>query len=225
MNTTRQQYDDYVHYNGPTVKELLTQAGVDVNDANITTISAISPDGFARDFDIDAVRNDNGAGGAYYPDSVFYLVDQSAMTTEQRFVNYPNPLPLCPDTLATYVNNDPIEDLWLMIAYQRNDGAGFVNLNSAYYDPITGKLEGEGPFRIIPPQSNPGRPDRGSKAPKVLDGWDYLDTLDHNAGLSNRGLCIIRVNPLPAGYEDYDTSNGWSLIVDKKIVIYGYGVE
>jgi hypothetical protein len=224
MNTTKQQYDDYVNYNGPAVKELLSQAGVDVNDANITSITAIAPDGFTQDFDIKAVRNNNGSGGIYYPDSVFYLVDQSAMTTDQRFVNYPNPLPTCPDTSLPYSNNDAIKDLWLTIAFQRNDGAGFADLNSSYYDSITGRLEGEGPFRIIPPQTNPGRPDRKSGV-NVGDGWDYGSGLDHNAGKSTRGMCIIRINPMPSGYEAYDTSNGWSLIVDKKIVIYGYGVN
>jgi hypothetical protein len=235
MNTTKQQYDDYVNYNGPTVKELLTQAGVDVDDANITSITAIAPDGFTQDFDIKAVRNGTGADlglGAYYPDAVFYLVDQSAMTTEQRFVNYPNPLPTNPDPSIIpsrpFADQDAIKDLWLTIAFQRNDGAGFANLSSSYYDSITGRLEGEGPFRIIPPQTltaavKPFRPDRKSGVP-LTDGWEYDSKIDHNAGKSTRGMCIIRVNPL-GSYEDYDTSNGWSLIVDKKIVIYGYGVN
>jgi hypothetical protein len=32
--------------------------------------------------------------------------------------------------------------------------------------PSTGRLEGEGPFRIIPPQTAAGRPDRGSHQPR-----------------------------------------------------------
>jgi hypothetical protein len=227
MNTTKQQYDDYVNYNGPTIKTLLGAAGVDVDDANIASITAIAPDGFETQFDIKAVRNGTGADaglGAYYPDSVFYLVYQSGWTdTSQWFVNYPNPLPNY--TSETYKDGDPLTDLWLTLAYQRNDGTGLADLSSAYYDASSGKLNGEGPFRIIPPQTNPGRPDRGSTSAKFSDGWDYDKNLDHNAGSSVRGMCIIRLNPMPSGYETYDTSNGWSLIEDKKIVIYGYGIN
>jgi hypothetical protein len=57
------------------------------------------------------------------------------------------------------------------------------------------------------------------------DSWDYDKNLDHNAGKSVRGVVVIRVNPMPAGLEEYDTTNGWSLITEEKIVIYGYGVH
>jgi hypothetical protein len=30
---------------------------------------------------------------------------------------------------------------------------------------------------------------------------------------------------MPQGYEEYDWKNGWPLIGDKKIVIYGYGIR
>jgi hypothetical protein len=38
-------------------------------------------------------------------------------------------------------------------------------------------------------------------------------------------MCVIRINPMPEGYEEYDWKNGWSLIEDKKIIIYGHGVS
>lgn len=71
----------------------------------------------------------------------------------------------------------------------------------------------------------PGRPDRSVNAKKYGDGWDFSDKIDHNAGAGARGACVIRVNPMPAGYEEYDWKNGWPLIGERKIVIYGYGIR
>ena len=49
--------------------------------------------------------------------------------------------------------------------------------------------------------------------------------IDHNAGACVRGACVLRVNPLPAGVEEYDWKNGWPLIADRTIMIYGHGVR
>jgi hypothetical protein len=57
------------------------------------------------------------------------------------------------------------------------------------------------------------------------DGWDFVPGMDHNAGACVRGACVIRVNPMPAGYEEYDWKNGWPLIGEKKVVIYGRAVR
>jgi hypothetical protein len=214
MNTSRQQYDDYTTYTGPTVKDLLDAAGVDLTGA--TGISVFAPDGFKKDFSLSNINDQ-------YPDGQYWYVDQSLMDSTLRFVNYPTPIPDKPGGGSYVGNGDALEELWLTIAMQR-DGAA---LDTSYYDAVTGKLEGEGPFRIIPPQSTAGRPDRGNGQPQ--DGsditWNYLSSLDHNAGSSVRGLCIIRINPMPADVEEYDTTNGWSLIEDKKIVIYGLNVN
>jgi hypothetical protein len=214
MNTSKQQYDDYATYNGPTVKDLLVAAGVDLTGA--TGVSVFAPDGFKQDFLIAKVNN-------AYPDSVFYEVPQPFADPLLNFVNYPSPLPVCPSTSTTYKNGDPITGLQLTVAWQRDGNV----LSASYYDPSTGRLEGEGPFRVIPPQSTAGRPDRGNGQLQDLSDptWNYSGSLDHNAGSSPRGACIIRINPMPGGLEEYDTSNGWSLIPDKKIVIYGLGVN
>jgi hypothetical protein len=216
LNTNKQQFDDYATYNGPTVNDILTAAGVNTADANITGISVFAPDGFKQDFLIANIT-------AAYPNSTFYYVDQSAMAMGAQFVNYPTSIPTNPATSQPFANNDAITDLWLTIAYQR-DGAA---LSTSYIDKTSGKMNGEGPFRIIPPQTTPGRPDRGSAWNLTTDdGWNYGSTLDHNAGKSVRGVCIIRVNSASwTGYEEYDTSNGWSLINDQKIVVYGYGIN
>jgi len=181
-----------------------------------TGISVFAPDGFKRDFTLANVNNQ-------YPDGLFRAVDQSGMNAALRFVNYPDPIPTDPLTSVPYADAAALPDLWLSIAMQR-DGAA---LDNSYYDAVTGKLEGEGPFRIIPPQTAASRPDRGNGQPQASpdDGWNYDGALNHNAGSSVRGMCIIRINPMPAGFEEYDTTNGWSLIEDQKIVIYGLNVN
>jgi hypothetical protein len=78
---------------------------------------------------------------------------------------------------------------------------------------------------VMGDRQRPGRPDRSVNAKTYGDGWDYSDRIDHNAGAGARGACVIRVNPMPAGYEEYDWKNGWPLIGDKKVVIYGRGVR
>ena len=71
----------------------------------------------------------------------------------------------------------------------------------------------------------PFRPDRGSRSDTYNDGWDFLGhDYDHNAGDAVKGTCVIRIDPMPEGYEEYDWKNGWDLIQDNKIVIYGHNV-
>ena len=119
-------------------------------------------------------------------------------------------------------------DPWLILAYERNGRP----LDPSSYEKGTGRLAGEGPYRLVKPQrdlggdpSRPGRPDRSQKFPAFGDGWDFVPGMDHNAGACIRGACVIRINPMPEGYEDYDWKNGWPLIGDRKVVIYGRGVR
>ena len=59
----------------------------------------------------------------------------------------------------------------------------------------------------------------------VGDGWDYTSTLDHNAGNSPRGAVLIKILPMPTGYEEPDHTNNWTLLTAGKIMIYGNGVQ
>ena len=63
------------------------------------------------------------------------------------------------------------------------------------------------------------------KAKTFGDGWDFNPKIDHNAGACVRGACVIRVNPAPAGFEEYDWKNGWPLIAEGRVVIFGRGVR
>jgi len=205
MVTTRQQFDDYVTYGGVTIADLLASAGVDMTGVEGVTVFA--PDGFGKDFSIAQIQDE-------FPKGIFY---QTPAFTDpaMELVNYPAVLP------EGVADGQEIPDvLRLMLAVTR-DGAA---LDVSYYESETGKLNGEGPYRLVIPQRVASRPDRGSTLSPYGDGWDYDRTIDHNAGACVRGACVIRVNPMPDGYEEYDWKNGWSLIEDAQVVIYGHGV-
>jgi hypothetical protein len=214
MNSHKQEFDDYARYVGVKVQDILAAAGATLEEGG--SITFIAPDGYAKDFYYDEVFSAYPAG-LYYAD----LDPASFQDPGQGFVSYP-PADQIPEGLGDgeQIPGEP----WLMVAYAR-DGA---DLHPSYLDPTSGRLEGEGPYRNIVPQSNPGGPDRGSRySPSGYDdGWDYDDSKDHNAGLCVRGIVAIRVNPLPEGYEEFDWKNGgFSLLEKKQLLIYGAGIE
>lgn len=84
------------------------------------------------------------------------------------------------------------------------------------------KLDGEGPFRIVPPQKTPGPPDQRSTAKNQAVTWPFDEKADHNAGYSTRSTTIIRVEPLPEGTTDIDLLEaGWGYVDQAKIIVYG----
>jgi hypothetical protein len=84
------------------------------------------------------------------------------------------------------------------------------------------KLDGEGPFRVVPPQKNPGPPDQRSSSKNQGVIWPYDANADHNAGFSSRTVTIIKVEPLPEGTTDIDTMEaGWDYVDEGKIIVYG----
>ena len=210
-NANRQQNDFYATYAGVTVRDFLTAAGVDPTDTGITGLTVIAPDGYLQDVDMSAVN-------AAFPTGEFHGgLDAATMGATCGFVLYPSPLP-------AGVSNGPIPgDPWLLLADTR-DGAG---MDPVALDVATGKIDGEGPFRLVVPQAHPGAPDRGSQySPTTCeDGLDYDQSKDHNAGAMVRGVVAIRVNPLPDGFEDFDYRNGgWSFVAGSSVAVYGRGV-
>lgn len=214
LNSHKQEFDTYARYVGVKVVDILAAAGVTLSeDASITFIA---PDGYAKDFYYEEIYS-------AYPDGLYYsgLDPASFENGAQGFVEYP-PAGQLP---AGLVDGEAIPgQQWLMVAYQRDGG----DLDASYLDPTSGRLEGEGPYRNIVPQTTPGSPDRGSSySPSGFeDGWDYDDSKDHNAGLCVRGIVAIRVNPLPEGYEEFDWKNGgFSLLEKRQLIVYGAGIE
>lgn len=211
-NSNKQQFDNYAGYVGVKMVDLLTAAGVNVNDPNFQGVTVIAPDGYLKDIPAANILT-------AYPAGIFYAgLDTATLGTECGFVTYPDRLP------AGVVNGQPIPgEPWLLLAYQR-DG---LPMDPCNLDPTSGKINGEGPYRLVVPQSVPGSPDRGSQySPTACnDGWDYDAGKQHNAGDMVRGVVAIRVNPLQPGVEDFDYRNGgWAYIGNQSLLIYGFEV-
>jgi len=214
MNATKEPTDDYVIYTGVKVADLLAAARVDLT--GVEGITVFAPDGYSIDYSIDDVTRP-------FPKGVFYAGPAAIKDKEKGFVKYPETKP---PGLAD--GKEIPASPWLLLGFEREG----MPLDPSFYEKRTGRLSGEGPFRLVKPQrdlmgdpSKPGRPDRSSKAKTSGDGWDFNPKIDHNAGACVRGACIIRVNPLPNGFEEYDWKNGWPLITERRVVIYGRGVR
>ena len=213
MNTTQEPFDDYTTYSGIRVRDILEAAGADLG--NVAGITVFAPDGYSVDYSIDEVLKP-------FPQGYYYTGPAAIQEKEKQFVRYPDTIP--PDVLdSREIPGTP----WLILALEHNG----TLLETSRYEKGSGRLVGEGPYRLVRPQrflagdpSMPGRPDRSIKSDAFGDGWDYEKSIDHNAGACVRGACVIRLNPVPAGYEEFDWKNGWPLIDSRRIVIFGRGV-
>lgn len=214
MNASKESTDEYVSYTGVGIADVLAAVGVDLRAA--AGITVFAPDGFSVDCPIEEITRP-------FPRGYFYSGPAAFKDSEKSFVRYPEVIPSgVEDTRAI-----PGET-WLLLAFEREGKP----LDESYYERGTGRLAGEGPFRLIRPQRNlmgdparPGRPDRSVKTKAYGDGWDYNPAIDHNAGSCARGACVIRVNPAPAGFEEYDWKNGWTLVRGRRIAVFGHGVK
>jgi hypothetical protein len=205
MNTSSEPFDDYAGYAGIKIKDLLQKAGINLDGA--TGITVFAPDGYSIDC---AINDINGP----YPKATFYAMPKSITDKERAFVQYPESIPAGIED-GREIPIDP----WLLLAFER-DGKP---LDNSRYE--KGRLAGEGPYRLIIPQRNPGRPDRSVKSKTYGDGWDFDKSIDHNAGSCVRGVTVIRINPMPAGFEEFDWKNGWPLITERKIIIFGKNIN
>lgn len=210
-NTSKQQFDDYTTYKGVKVKDIFTALGISLSGAEGITV--IAPDGFMKSIPIDNVNK-------LFPQPLFYSgLDTATLGTDCGFVVYPKDIP------QGLSDRAPIPgEHWLMIAYERDS----MPMEPSYMEAASGKIMGEGPFRLVVPQAKPGNPDRGlSYSPsRCNDEFDYDDTADHNAGSMVRGVIAIRVDPMPAGVEEFDYINGgWAYINANQLIIYGHNVK
>jgi len=192
--------DWYARYGGVKMIDLLRYVGA---RGDATQITVFAPDGFSQTFPIKSSGTQYNVKGPYPQGTYYGGLD---------FVNYsfiPNKL----------VDGDQIPDeLYMLLGYLRNGAP----LAKGKINPATLKLDGEGPYRLIPPQKIAGSPDRPSTASPVGDGWDYDASKDHNAGFSARCVTAIRIEPLPAGTTDFAwTEGGWNLVDQSRVVIYG----
>ena len=213
MNTSRSG-DYYAEYTGIPMADLLQDAGVTEAASGITVYS---PDGWSQYHPLNADPDPelypvNGD----YPAAVYHydVEADTANNPTDGWCDYSAP------SCIGRNNGDPIGvagGLKMILAYQR-DGlyldSGILNQDN--------KLDGEGPFRVVPPQKSPSPPDQSSRSGTQDVIWPYDYDWDHNAGASTRTVTIIRVEPLPEGTTDIDLLEaGWSYVDQEKIIIYG----
>jgi hypothetical protein len=187
--------------------------------SSATDIIVYSPDGFSWTHPLLPPVSQDPLNLQYfvigpYPKGTFYYNEQADMSLNPLYGWCDYSAPSC----AGRKNGDPIpDDVRLLLGIKR-DG---VYLTTGVLD-STNKLNGEGPFRVIPPQVIPGPPDQSSTSSYQNVIWPYSKSNDHNAGASTRSTTIIKVDPLPLGTTDIDLLEaGWNYIDENKIVIYG----
>jgi hypothetical protein len=203
LNASKSQ-DFYARYRGVKVMDLLKYAGA---RKEATHITVFSPDGFSQKFPINAPTTPQDL-----PYNVMGPYPYGTYYGGLDFVDYA----FIPNHLD---DGDRIPDkLSMLLAYMRDGDP----LTPGKINPTTLKLDGEGPYRLIPPQKTAGAPDRPSTATPVGDGWDYAANNDHNAGFSARTVAAIRVEPLPGGTTDFNWyEGGWNLVDKARLIIYG----
>jgi hypothetical protein len=206
MNTNKSG-DFYATYEGVPMADLLEQCGI---LPTATGLMVFAADGWAQyhplEEDLDPLHYPVYGN---YPGAVFYYNEIA-----DGWCDYSAP------ECANYAHGDSIEvenGLQLLLAIKRNGD---------YLEPgvLTddNKLDGEGPFRVVPPQKVPGPPDQPSNASDNTKIWPFDENADHNAGFASRSATMIRVDPLPEGTTDIDTLEaGWNYVDQGKIIVYG----
>jgi len=213
MNASKST-DFYAEYTGVPMGDLLNEAEL---LPSATDIIVYAPDGFSQ---LHPLHPDPSPSLYHvfgdYPAANFYYDGQAdiGLYPSTGWCDYSAP------SASGRNNGDPIVNpngLKMLLAIKR-DGQyltpGVLNSQN--------KLDGEGPFRVVPPQKLPGPPDQRSNAQNQAVIWPYDPNADHNAGFSSRSVTIIKVEPLPEGTTDIDLLEaGWSYIDANKIVVYG----
>ena len=211
MNASKSD-DHYSEYVGVAMEDLLKAAGM---LPAAQKIWVYSPDGFSQDFSLQPDLLLYHAIGSYLPANYHYSKVADMAQNAAGWCQYPDP-----EEGPVLNDGDPIvneDGLKLVVAVYR-DGEYLIpgELNDQ------NKLDGEGPFRVVPPQKVPGPPDQRSTISDNSLPWPYSLSNDHNAGFSPRSATLIKVEPLPEGTTDIDLFEaGWKYIDESKIVVYG----
>lgn len=216
MNASRSD-DEYLTYSGVPMENLLADAGA---SSAATGITVYAPDGFAtyHPMDPDPDPNLYHVKGTYPvdPQDVVYHYDEQADmdVNADGWADYSAPSNAGRSNGSLIVNPDGLK---MILALKREGG---------YMDPgilnDQNKLDGEGPFRVVPPQKIPSPPDQSSRAANQTVIWPYNNDWDHNAGFSSRTVTMIRVEPLPAWATDIDIlETGWNFVNEQRLIVYG----
>jgi len=213
MNTHKSD-DFYAEYTGVPLENLLRKILL----PSATNIIAYSPDGFSQYHPLtpDPDPIFYHIFGRYPAAQFYYDVQADKALNKDGWCDYSAP------SVAGRYHGQPINNpqgLKTILAIKR-DGQ---YLTPGKLTPQN-KLDGEGPFRVVPPQKIPGPPDQksSSKVQNVI--WPFNNDADHSAGFSARTVTIIKVAPLPAGTTEPDLLEaGWPYADDQnpRIMIYG----
>ena len=157
MNASKST-DTYTQYSGVALEDLIRSLMLD----SATGITVFSPDGFATYHPLKPSSNPNSYHvlGTYPPADYHYSAQADVATNPASgWCDYSAPSCLGRNDGDPIVNPDGLK----MLLAIRRDGQyltpGVLNLQN--------KLDGEGPFRVVPPQKNPGPPDQRSSAPNA----------------------------------------------------------
>jgi hypothetical protein len=213
MNTSRSG-DYYAEYSGVVLGDLLDNTGI---QDTATGITVYSPDGWSQYHPLEP-DPDPELYHVYgtYPSSVYYYDGEADVAL--------NPVDgWCDYSAPSCVGRNPLDPIVVPNGLKTILA---VKREGAYLEPgvlnVDNKLDGEGPFRVVPPQKVPSPPDQSSRAANQEVIWPYNEDWDHNAGSSTRTVTIIKVNPLPPGTTDIDVLEaGWRYVDEEKVIIYG----
>ena len=207
LMNTHKSGDFYAEYGAVPISDLLDSAGM---LSSATGITVFAPDGWSQYHPLDP-DPDPLFYHVYgtYPAADYYYPEQADALNPDGWCDYSAP------SNKGRNHGDPIDiqnGLKMILAIARDGGylqSGVLNDDN--------KLDGEGPFRVVPPQKSPGPPDKSTKAddPSNPDKWvwPFDEEADHNAGFATRSATMIRIEPLPEGTTDIDTLEaGWNFI-------------
>jgi len=214
LMNTHKSGDFYTEYSGVTMGTLLETARI---SDTATNIKVFAPDGWSQYHPLEPDPDPL----AYHVNGIYPVATYHYTTTADAVLNpeygwcdYSSP------ANAAFLDGDTItvtNGLRMILAIRR-DGS--------YLTPgvltSSNKLDGEGPFRVVPPQKIAGPPDQASTSLRQDVIWPFNAAWDHNAGYSTRSATIIKIEPLPPGTTDINTYEaGWGYVDTAKVVIYG----
>jgi len=213
LMNTHKSGDFYAEYSGVTLVDLLDDAGI---RPEAESLRVFAPDGWAQYHPLDPSDDPlfYHVYGPYPPADYYYAAEADEALSPDGWCDYS--APSCSG--RTHGEEIAVEGGLQLLLALRRDGDYLSDgvLTEA------NKLDGEGPFRIVPPQKNPGPPDQRSTAAPGAYLWPFDEAADHNAGYATRSATIIKVDPLPEGTTDIDTAEaGWAFVDEAKIVVYG----
>jgi hypothetical protein len=136
MNKTTQRLDEYVAYKGVRIIDLLSAAKLYLT--GVTGITVFAPDGYSSDYSLEDIT-------VPFPKGFYYDAPLLIDDPEKALLERPESVP------PGLENGKRIPGaLWLMLAYEREGRS----LEIATFESSSGKLVGEGPYRLVKPQSH-----------------------------------------------------------------------